>query len=538
MNSARGVVVSVLLLLGMIAAIPARASVVSPRVLDFGKVCVGADATKPLTFGDAPKEFSVELLDYAVGPPFKLSGATCTYGEVLQSGKTCTFDVIFFAPVPKQKASQMYISYRYIRGRKLFGFKHAVINLSADGIVCSTPTPTPTPTGPTPTRTPARTTETSVTVGVADSFHGDVAFFHYAASGGFSTAHGAVAPGSSPVNVAPFATIGGSNTGLNPAPGEPFGIALDSNKNIYVANVFNFTGSSRSSITIYPPLGGSTGLLNEAPRATIAGQDNIDCTGADAPYSCCTGAGQGTCIDNTGLQAPTAITVDSSGNIYVTNYYGGSFSQGSITEYPPLGSSSGLLNEAPIATIAGQFNFACTGLGVPYSCCTGNGAGTCVDNAMVDYPTGIVLDDAGNIYVTNYGGGPSGAGSGVTAYAAGSNGNPTPFLVLKGTDTGFNGPAGLSFDRSGDLLVTNRSSDNVTVYSPLKSGEPDPPIISGSGPVGIASVEVGGQQLTFVADSFSASVTVYNRNGDLVSTLAGSSTGLGFPAGIVVLPSP
>src|SRR5580658_618632 len=71
-------------------------------------------------------------------------------------------------------------------------------------------------------------------------------------------------------NVAPFATIGGSNTGLN----FPEGIALDSSGNIYVTNCAGCNDNTgTTSITVYSAIGSSTGLINVAPTATITGSN-------------------------------------------------------------------------------------------------------------------------------------------------------------------------------------------------------------------------------------------------------------------------
>jgi len=283
---------------------------------------------------------------------------------------------------------------------------------------------------------------------------------------------------------------------------------------------------------------GSTGPLNEAPIATIGGQSNGYCSAAGTPCSCCTGLGTGSCVDNTGLSFPAGITLDSSGNIYVTNF------GGSVTIYPPLGSSTGPLNEAPTLTITGS-------------------------NTGFSDPDAIILDASNNIWVANYGGGPNFTGS-VSRFAplGSSTGtlNETPSVTIEGqfnsactgggvpwscctgtgtgtcTDnTGLNVPYGLAFDPSGDLLVTNNGGNSVTIYSPpLVSGDPSPAstITNGvSSPVGITNVNVGGQQLTFVAD-YTGSVTVYDSSGNLLSTLSGGSTGLQGPAGVVVIPSP
>src|SRR5208337_4251472 len=95
----------------------------------------------------------------------------------------------------------------------------------------------------------------------------------------------------------------------------PFGIALDSSGKIYVADFFT------ASVYIFPALGSSTGLLDEAPSATVAA------------------------AVTTGLKFPEGIALDSSGNIYVTDN-----STASVFVYP-AGSNA---NAAPIATISGS----------------------------------------------------------------------------------------------------------------------------------------------------------------------------------------
>src|SRR5260370_19596341 len=88
-------------------------------------------------------------------------------------------------------------------------------------------------------------------------------------------------------NVPPLAVVGGANTGL----ADPSGIALDANGKIYV---LNGARKGKASITIYAPLNSSTGILNQAPSATIAGAKTL-------------------------LDHPTGIALDSQDNIYVAN---------------------------------------------------------------------------------------------------------------------------------------------------------------------------------------------------------------------------
>ena len=93
----------------------------------------------------------------------------------------------------------------------------------------------------------------------------------------------------------------------------PEGIARDANGRIYATN------STTNTVTIYPP--NSNG--NTPPIAVIGGA-------------------------STQLADPKGIALDASGNIYVLNSFG------SIVVFPPLGTNTGILNEAPNADIAGS----------------------------------------------------------------------------------------------------------------------------------------------------------------------------------------
>jgi sugar lactone lactonase YvrE len=253
-------------------------------------------------------------------------------------------------------------------------------------------------------------------------------------------------------NTAPIAIIGGSNTGLN----NPQGIALDSSGNIYVADLGAF------SVLVYPPLGSSTGLLNESPTATLGGS-------------------------KTGLSLPLGIAVDSSGNIYVTD-----LGVSSVLVYPALGGSTGLLNESPTATISGSK----TGLSFPYGIAVDSSANIYVadfvaasvfvypplasstgllneaptatisgsTSALIG-PHGVALDSKGNIYVAD----SSAAKVFVYPSLGSSTGllNEAPTITIGGSNTGLNSPNGIGLDSTGDIYVVNVSS--VFVYPALGS---------------------------------------------------------------------
>ena len=287
------------------------------------------------------------------------------------------------------------------------------------------------------------------------------------------------------LNEIPTATIGGSNTGLS----YPAGIALDSSGKIYVADD-GLDGYGPGSVFVYPALGGSTGLLNETPTATISGS-------------------------TTGLTYPEGIALDSSSKIYVADE-----DAASVFVYPALGSSIGLLDETPTATISGSD----TGLSSPF---------------------GIALDSSGNIYVADF------FTARVNIFPAGSNADAAPIATISGSNTGLQRPAGIALDSKGDVYVVDDGPsgvgpDSVFAYPALGSStglldEPPSAAITAAvttglkSPLGIALDSSGN---IYVTDNGTASVFVYpagsNANAAPIATISGINTGLSFPAGIAL----
>jgi len=287
----------------------------------------------------------------------------------------------------------------------------------------------------------------------------------YVANEVFGSSITVYAPGASG-NATPTATIAGDNTGLS----FPFGVALDGAGNIYVTNSASSVGGS-NSITVYAA--GASG--NATPAATIAG-------------------------GNTGLDFPTGIALDGTGNIYVGNSGGNITVDGSITVY--AAGASG--NATPTATIAGG-------------------------NTGLSIPQGIALDGAGNIYVANI------VSNSITIYAAGANGNATPAASIAGGNTGLSFPVGIALDGAGNIYVTNFTGNSVTVYAPGASGNTTPTATIAGGNTGLgrpAGIALDGAGNVYVANS-GGSITVYaagaSGNATPMVTIAGSNTGLTNP---------
>lgn len=95
-------------------------------------------------------------------------------------------------------------------------------------------------------------------------------------------------------------------------------------------------------------------------------------------------------------------------------------------------------------------------------------------NTDIDYPTGLAFDTANNIYVANYR--SSGGFGSVTVYPAGSRGNVAPIAEIAGIDSGDRMiyPSDVVLDAAGGIYVSGYASNSVSVYAPGASGDPTP----------------------------------------------------------------
>jgi sugar lactone lactonase YvrE len=199
---------------------------------------------------------------------------------------------------------------------------------------------------------------------------------------------------------------------------EPTALALDSAGNLYIA--------SFSSIRM---VNASTGVIT-----TVAG---------GGQYS-----GDGWLATKAALEQPEGVAVDASGNIYIADY--------GASEIRKVTASTGI-----ITTIAG-------GIANPYvSPSVGfSGDGGPAANALLDYPMGIALDGAGNLYIADYRNNAIRkitAATGVITTIAGTPNQPTAY----GGDGGIaaaaflSTPSGVTVDSTGNLYVTENGTSRI-----------------------------------------------------------------------------
>ncbi len=467
---------------------------------------MGSQVARSFTLTNTSKTLGAEISSIAVttAPIFTLddSATTCAAGE-MPPGAECILGVTFSPSAKGKVTGKATVSFSdgcSAVHRKVTG-KGIAATASPTPTASATPTPTPTP-SPSPTPTGAAS-PTVAAVTEYNSAEVDVFSFPGVAS---PTASPSSVPST---EVTPTVSIAGPSTGLS----SPISAAFDSAGNLYVVNEnggIEYGTTGQGSITIYGPLSGS-GTQDLAPIATIEGEFNLACTAAAVPYACCSGPGTGTCVDNTGLNDPSAIAIDpATGNIYVANFLGGSALQGSVSIFPPLGNQTGLLNIAPIATIVG----ADTGL---------------------DTPAGVAVQDNGSIWVANYQSineyPPLGSSTGALDEA--------PLASISGSATDILGLAGL-------LLYPPTASTSVFAFDSFNGVLQFPTAISGDENIapttvtsgnGIASpangaVAAGGSDV--LVTNINGGVVELDPQGNVVQTFTSSS--FDQPSGIAVQP--
>lgn len=195
----------------------------------------------------------------------------------------------------------------------------------------------------------------------------------------------------------------------------PLGVAVDTSGNLYVAD------SADNLIRE---------ITSGAVVSTLAGSGSIGTANGAA--------------NSASFDFPTGVAVDSSGNVYVADYYNNVIRE---------------ISAGVVSTLAGQMPPAPQGFT--------NGTGTAASFAS---PGAVAVDKAGNIYVADTSNNmirKIASGAVVTTLA----GQFTPgFVNATGTAASFNAPAGIAVDAAGNVYVGDYGNNAVREITPGRSG--------------------------------------------------------------------
>lgn len=279
--------------------------------------------------------------------------------------------------------------------------------------------------------------------------------------------------------ISPSGTVTQLATGASPAFSSPDGLAVDAHGNVFVADTGNnlvreivatggVVSASSSVITLSSTttFNGPQGVAVDT-SGNVYVADTVDndireieassgtVSGSSVTVTLAGGASTG-CVDGSGasaeFDAPTGIAVGPSGNLYVADSNNNVIRK--ITSVGPTGSNS-------VTTWAGGAG-TCDSAS-PASHGYVDGAAT--SQALFWHPTGVTVDTAGNVFVTDqYNSAVREiTPAGVVSTIAGAN-QPTS----GGTTTlyAFNLPFGITVNASDTLYVSNSGDNQIVTLAP------------------------------------------------------------------------
>ena len=257
----------------------------------------------------------------------------------------------------------------------------------------------------------------------------------------------------------------------------PYGVAVDSSGNVYVADLDNY------KIRKVSPGGVVTTLAGNGSWGSADG------TGTAASFT-----------------YPYGVAVDSSGNVYVADSYNNKIRKVS--------------SDGVVTTFAGNGWVGST-----------DGPGTA---AGFNHPTGVAVDSAGNVYVADSWNNEirKVSSTGVVTTVAGYVGSSIPGVDGVGRLARFNAPGDVAVDASGNVYVADSSNNKIrkvdsagmvtTLAGSGSTGSTDGTGTAASfnNPTGLA---VDGSGNIYVTDSDNNLIRKVTSDG-VVTTLAGSSS--------------
>jgi len=270
---------------------------------------------------------------------------------------------------------------------------------------------------------------------------------------------------------------------------QPHTLAVDNSGNLYIADSENHR---------IRKVAAGTGIIT-----TVAGSGTEGYTGDGGPATAAS------------INYPIGIAVDSSGNLYVADYYN--------QRIRKVAAGTGI-----ITTVAGDGTQGYAG---------DNGPAT---SARLNYPWGVATDSAGNLFIADTGNQrirKVTAGTGIITTVAGNGTWGFTYDNCPATETSLNNPESVTVDSAGNLYIAdydNQRIRKVTAETGIIS------TVAGNGTAGYAGdndlatnaklngpcgVATDGDGNLYIADHFNERVRKVTAGSGIITTVAGSGLG-------------